>query len=276
MPQSTTISLIALLVSCGTTFVTYIRTYKQDIHDDRKELRELLKRIVALPREQLDITRKYAGDDSAILAFGKTCNEENQLIARQAAQIARRLKSKQESGLTFRIKGAISGAVPVSQNYISATEYLSIGFALNRAYNVQEAKEFLQYAAQTAVDFNDEIAALRNLGYLYFYLGKPEDGRNQYRAASQIFGKYRDYDALVQCRANIETELSWAGTELYANFKTAAMQHLNRAEELVASMPYGAVPGDTMAMMADTRRQFMQSSGMNPEVPPTSPAHPLP
>jgi tetratricopeptide (TPR) repeat protein len=263
MPQSTTISLIALMVSSGTTFVTYIRTYKQDIQDDRRELRQLLERMIAIPREQLEITKKYASDRGTIIAFDQICNQENSLLSRQAAEVARRLKTK-GNGWRSRLRK------PGTSRYVSATEYLSIGLALQRAYNLQGAQEFLQLAASSAVDFNDEIAALRYLGHIYFALGKPEDGRNTFRQASQIFSRYRDYDQFTQFNANIQTEINWAYSEASFSFKSNAGQHLDRAEELIRTAPDG-FDADNWKMQIDQSRQQL-SRGR----PPTQTGAPKP
>ena len=234
MPTSTTISLIALLVSSGTTFVTYIRTYKQDIQENRRELRTLLERLIAIPREKIEFTKRYAGDRDALFAFDQICNQENTLLSRQAAEVARRLKSK----------------------YVSATEYLSIGFALQRAYNLQGAKEFLELASASAADFNDKIAAVRTLAYVYFLMGKPEDGRAKYREAVQIFSEYQGYDQYTQFTTNIQTELNWSNAEASVNYRPAAIEHLDRAEELVNSMPAGFDNDGWRAQVAQARRQF--------------------
>ncbi len=241
MPTSTTISLIALLVSSGTTFVTYIRTYKQDIQDNRRELRTLLERLIAIPREKIEFNQKHAGDREALFAYDQICNQENTLLSRQAAEVARRLKSK----------------------YVSATEYLSIGFALQRAYNLQGAKEFLELASKSATDFNDKIAAIRTLAYIYFLLGKPEDGRAKYREAVQIFSEYQGYDQYTQFTTNIQTELNWSNAEASINYKPAAIEHLERAEELVNVLPPGFDNDGWRMQVAQARQQFnrMQTKG---------------
>ncbi len=45
------VSIMALLFSFGTTYVSYNRTKTQDIQNSRSELRSLLQRIAVLPKE---------------------------------------------------------------------------------------------------------------------------------------------------------------------------------------------------------------------------------
>ena len=244
-----TISLASLAISAGNAY----RTYRQDIHEDRKELRTLLQRLVAIPREKIDATTKYAGNREALFAFDQICNQENTLLSRQAAEIARRLKKKQE-GFLGRLRRLRVGRYPAK--YVSATEFLSIGFALQGAYNLQGALEFLQYAVDYSVDFNDEIAALRTLGYINFLLNLPDTGRQKYRAASQIFGKYPAYDQYTQATANIQTELNWATAEASINDLRAVYEHLDRAEALVNAMPYSPGAEGWKVQVAQARHNF--------------------
>src|SRR2546426_3294976 len=63
---STILSVVALLFSFGTTYVSYHRTSVQDIQSRRQELRGLLQRLAALPKENVDIQKKYANDPASM------------------------------------------------------------------------------------------------------------------------------------------------------------------------------------------------------------------
>ncbi len=124
MQTATLISVIALGFSFGTTAVSLRRTYMQDIQSARQELRGLLERLISIPRENLETMKKYVGDRNTLFSFDQMYNQENTLLSRQAAEIARRLP----------------------QRLVSATEHLAIAFALQRAYNLDGAREFLVLA----------------------------------------------------------------------------------------------------------------------------------
>src|ERR1700722_17195400 len=61
----TIISIIALTFSFGTTYVSYRRTEAQDTQNLRQELRNLLQRLAALPKEYLATMKLYKDDPAA-------------------------------------------------------------------------------------------------------------------------------------------------------------------------------------------------------------------
>src|SRR6266704_384604 len=77
---STVLSIAALLFSFGTTFVSYRRTQVQDIQSTRQELRGLLQRLAALPKENLELNKRYAPDFNAIGIASSFINQENTLL----------------------------------------------------------------------------------------------------------------------------------------------------------------------------------------------------
>ncbi|MCA1629510.1 MAG: hypothetical protein LC785_06080 [Acidobacteria bacterium] len=211
---STTLSILALLFSFGTTYVSYKRTEAQDIQSARVELRGLLQRLSYLPRDNFETSKKYLNDPGAMGTIGGLINQENALLSRQAAELARKLP----------------------KNYVSATEYYSIAQALQAAYNVEGAKEFLGYALESAKDFNDKIAALRSNANLMFITGKPEAGRVEYQKALNIFSGYGEYDDYTKKSTHIWTELSWAYSEANAGFKDLANQHIDSAQSYLSGL----------------------------------------
>ena len=56
---STWISILALLLSFGTAYFSYTRARTQDIQNTRAELRGLLQRLVALPTQLYEASKKY-------------------------------------------------------------------------------------------------------------------------------------------------------------------------------------------------------------------------
>ena len=248
MEKSTTISLIALVISFGTTLVTYVRTYKQDIHDKQKELRELLGRLVAIPRESLEIYKKHAGDQNTLFSFSQLYNQENTLLSRQAAQIARKLPAK----------------------LVSATEYLSIATALQRAYNLVEAREFLLLAETRAAGFNDKIAAIRTLAGLDYVVGEVENGRANFQRALAIFGTYKGYDSYTVTTTHIVTELQWATSEAGVGQMAMAYERLNHAKTIAESLPYSPGAESFKMQVAETFARFSAGGAAKPPMQPSA------
>jgi len=235
---STILSVVALLFSFGTTYVSYHRTAVQDVQSTRQELRGLLQRLAALPKENVDIYKKYADDPASMKIVGGLINQEGTLLARQAAELAKKLPG----------------------DLVSGTEYYSIAIALQNSYDLAGADEFLKYSIQAATDFNTEIAAIRSTAVLQFIQGRPESGRVEYQKALNIFSKYSGYDPFTRASTNVWTELAWAFSEANLGLLALASQHIKSAKALVNGLPRG--PG-TDRLRADVSQAEVQiASGL--------------
>jgi tetratricopeptide (TPR) repeat protein len=218
---STLLSIVALLFSFGTTFVSYKRTESQDLQGTRVELRGLLQRLAALPRENIETAKKYEADASAIATIGGFINQENALLARQAAEIVRKLPPE----------------------YVSATEYHAIGVALQNAYNVESAKDLFTKAIDVSNDLNDRVGALRMRANLLFIMGQPDAGRVDYQRALNVFSDFNKspYNDYTKRSTHIWTELAWAYSEANIGLKEMAMPHVSTAEGYLSGL--AASPG---------------------------------
>jgi hypothetical protein len=230
---STMISVTALLFSFSTTYVSYSRAAAQDVHSTRQELRSLLQRLAALPKENVEIAKKYADDPAAMNMVSGFINQENSLLARQAAELARRLP----------------------ENTVSGAEYYSVAMALQNAYDLAAASEFLGYAISATTDFNTEIAALRMSANLQFIQGHPEAGRVEYQRALGIFSKYPGYDPFTRVSTNVWTELGWAIAEATSG-SPLVRHHVENAELLLNGLPRS--PGADMlrAQISQAKNNF--------------------
>ena len=207
--------MLALLFSFGTTVVSYVRAQNQDVQSARIELRGLLQRLANLPRENVEITKKYEGDPAAIAAIGGFINQENALLARQAAEIASK----------------------IPQKYVSATEYYAIAAALQAAYNIDGAMALVTRAVDTSADLNDRVAALRMRANLLYLSGQPDAGRVDYQRALNVFSDFGNvHDEYTKRSTHIWTELAWAYSEASIGSKDVALQHIGNAENHLSSL----------------------------------------
>lgn len=216
--MSTVLAVVALLFSFGTTYVSYRRTALQDVLSTRQDLRGLLQRLAALPKENVEIQKTYSGDAIVMGQISGLINQENSFLARQAAELAKRLPDEM----------------------LTAGEYHAIAVALQNAYDLKGAAEFIRSsirAADIARDFNTEISAVRVMANLLFIQGHPESGRVEYQKALDIFSKYPDYDPFTRSATHIWTELSWAISEANAGYFPLAKQHVGNAEGHLAGLP---------------------------------------
>lgn len=235
---STIIAVIALIFSFGTTYVSYKRTKALEIQSARQELRGLLQRLAALPKENLEAVKKYAGDPAAALLVGGFINQENAMLSRQASEIARRLPS----------------------DIVSPTEYYAVAIALQNAYELSGAREFLRLslaAAEARSDFNSEIGALRMMASLHFVTGNPEEGRVEYQRARGIFTRYPNFDQYTKVSTNVWTELSWASSEAVARSPMLVHQHLESASSLLAELAPSPGLDALRAQVDQAKNQFM-------------------
>jgi hypothetical protein len=251
----TIISVAALLFSFGTTYVSYRHTETQDIQSQRQDLRGILQRLTALPKENLEMMKRYQGDGFAIGLAGSITNQENAMLARQAAEIARQLPKEK----------------------ISATEYYSIAMAMGNALNFTAQKEFLQLCIENAKDFSDYIAALRASANLEFVSGHPEAGRVRYQEALNVWQKYPGYDQFTKTSTDVWTQLSWAGSEASMGTPLNVNQHIQDAENLLNSLPLGQGSDMLRGQVAQARATFTHGVPAGLSVTPLTPtSHPVP
>jgi tetratricopeptide (TPR) repeat protein len=244
----TVLSVVALLFSFGTTFVSYKRTVSQDIQNARVELRGLLQRLAALPRENVEFTKKYEKvDPAAVASISGSINQENALLARQAAEITTNLPPK----------------------YISATEYYAVGIAMQAAYNFEGAKKLAQKAIDVSTDLNDRVAALRMKANLLYLTGQPDAGRVEYQRALDVFSGFdkTGYDDFTKSSTHLWTELSWAFSEGNIGQKDSAVQHVANAERFLSGLPPGPGTDQLNGQVSQAKIFFAGAGG-----PPTASA----
>jgi hypothetical protein len=234
---STLVATLALLFSFGTTLVSYFRTKAQDVQASRQELRGILQRLNAIPRENLDASKRYATDQNASREVDQLYEEEITMLARQAAEIATNLP----------------------RGVVSATEYYEIAVGLQNSYNLRGAREFLDYARRSATNFTDEVAAMRSTAAIDFSTGQPNAGRQEYQAALDIFGKYPGFDQYTIASTNVATEIGWAMSEARIGQLGLANQHLDNVAGLANGL--AITPGSDAMKMQITQARQMLSRG---------------
>ena len=239
---ATIVSILAFSLSLVTTYFADRRVAAQDVRNAREELRVLLQRLSALPRENLEATKKYEGDPSTVNSLSSLFNQENTMLARQAAELSKRLPT----------------------DMVSATEYYSIAVALQSAYDLRGAAESLQTAVKKAQDFNTEIGARRLLASVEFLAGNQKGGREEYENARKIFAKYKDYDPYTVAQTTVLTELAWAGSEATTGNPSLIAQHLDAADGIAGSLPVSPGARQLRGLVTQARNNM---AGVLPNTP---------
>ncbi len=222
------VSVIALLFSFGTTYVSNQRIEAQDIQALKTELRSMLQQLSTLPSKNFEMNKKYAGDPTAVAFIGGQLNQENSLLAYQAADLIERLPSDK----------------------VTAIEIYSVAVALQSSYEVQKAYEMYGLSYDLAADMNTAVAAKRGIANTLYQLGQPEAGRVQFQDALNIFARYTDHNEFIQQTTHVTTLLNWAGAEANAGFMERSKQRIDEAKNIVNSLPSGPFTSQLVGQVA--------------------------
>jgi len=211
------ISVVALLFSFGTTYVSHKRIESQDIQSLRAELRGMLQQLAMLPSKNFELAKQYSDDPDAIAFMGGQLNQENALLAFQAAELIQKLPEEQ----------------------VTAIEVYGVAIALQYSYEIQKANELYNLSYRIAKDFNTAISAKRGIANSLFQLGQPEAGRVEFQDALNIFSKFQNSNDFIQKTTHIATLLNWMGAEASVGNYNIAKTKVEQAESMVRSLPPG-------------------------------------
>ncbi len=204
---STLIAILALVFSFGTTFVSYTRTKEMDRHAALVELRSLMQRIVAIPRESFELTNEYEGRPIEASQMAGFINNENLILTQQAV--------------------AILNQIP---DLVSGADYYAIGQGFLSSGENDAAIDLFEHAAQRATTATTAVAAYRSLGAAGFIDGQFETGRIAWREAMDIFTtRFADAPISVQHYTHAFTMMRWAQYEAAAGECDAATELIRGA-----------------------------------------------
>jgi tetratricopeptide (TPR) repeat protein len=209
------ISLFALLFSFGTTAVSYYKSGQEEIRSARAELRSMLQRLTALPKDNFELIRKYK-DDPEGQGLSSTLNYENSILARQASEIIDRYP-----------------------NEVSASEYLSVISALLYASDFSKVPQYLEKCLSLTSDPNIRVAALRTFAVYLMNTGKVLEGRHKFEEALSVWNDYKNLTDYFKNNQNAQTEMFWAQTELGIRNLEAAKEHIRKSIEIAKALPAG-------------------------------------
>lgn len=235
----TIISLTALAFSFGTTAVSYKRTTEQDISNTRAELRQVLQRLVELPKEVAISQKTYSSDESLSAVISGLINQENSFLVAQTDGIMKR----------------------IPEGVITAGEYYSIGLAYQYSYHLSKAKEYFAKSydlSAGSLDFNTEIASLRSGASLSFATGELSQGRAAFQKALEIFVRYPSFDQFTKLTTNIYTQISWAASETSFGDESQARRQIETAERFLIDLPSSPQTTQLRSQVASVKAELDQ------------------
>lgn len=184
------VAIMAVLFSFGTAIASYLQISSQDRRAARSELRQLIQRMSALPKENIELTKTYEKDVTTTNVLSGFINQEYGVIARQAAEIIDRIPGD-----------------------VSANEYHAVALALFNSNSVEMVPALVERGLAKARDYPAELELLRLYGNVLILAGDLEKGRARYQEALSLSKKYNiPYTAYIMSSDAI-TEMNWASSE---------------------------------------------------------------
>ena len=144
------VSLLALGFAFYTNDKSENRASREEEHAQRAELRGLIQRLTALPKENRELARQ---DPSAWRQLSGSLQQETLILARQSSELIRQLPGQ-----------------------VTSEEYIAVAFALSSASQPTESEELTLEGLKVAKDASGEATLLRQLGAIRFINGDPRTG----------------------------------------------------------------------------------------------------
>jgi hypothetical protein len=210
---SSLVAVVALVFSFGTTYVSYQHTAKQDTQAARAALRALLQRATSLPKENLELFKKYQDSPADAQQLSSFINQENTILAAQALELIDELG-----------------------DVVSASELLAASYAAGTAGMLPAAERLTALAATRASNFTDAVAALRTQAAQAYAYGNLVAGQAHYTEALSIFSRFPNPSQDIKHFTHLQTEGAWAYSEMGAGRCEPARQHLLEARGYVARL----------------------------------------
>jgi len=211
---ATVVAAVALGVSLVSSLISMWHTEVKDKQDAHLDLRTVLQRLLALPKESIDLRDKYKGS-SDLDTINLALNLEMTFLASQGALLARKLGEK----------------------LVTVPEYLTLARAQCDVFNYTAQSEFIEHALNLANTANDLIAALRDAATFQFARGNYDAGRAKLSQALATFETYKGYDPGTVAVTKAQIRYNWAQLEgAIGNFE-GAQQQLTEAMDMLAQAP---------------------------------------
>jgi tetratricopeptide (TPR) repeat protein len=212
---SVLVSVLALAFSFGTTIVSERRLAREDDHEARVELRSLIQRLTALPKENFDLSRNYRKDPVAVQQLSGFTKLENTVLSKQAAELTNRIAED-----------------------VTATEYYTISIALENSGFTHQSGELAARGVEAAEDAQEEVELLRLYGNHLFMIGDTKAGRDRYQQAMEVFEHYPEKNSSVVADTHLNTQLFWAEIELNSGQCRQARSHFDSARSYLLQLKY--------------------------------------
>jgi len=224
---SSWLAIIAIVFSLGTTAISAYNSYREDIRANRREAREIIQRLQALPAEQFDLMSKYknSADGQALSAM---LIAENVLLA-----------------------------IERYPDSFTSVEYFAVAGALAIAnINTDKALAFYKKALEIADDANEYISTLNKMAQLHYNKGNFDEGGKCYQLGTEAWEKYEESDIIFKLTIDAQTYLNWSSSLIFIGKPDEAKEKIKLAKEKIDMMP-DTVPMKDSLLLYMKEQQYM-------------------
>jgi tetratricopeptide (TPR) repeat protein len=209
------LSFASTMLSFTTTVVSEYRLRQERVRNDRAELRSYLQRIIALPKESLELRSRFSELEAGQLTGYLTA--ENELLVRQAVELITLLPEAK----------------------VSATEILLVTHALLTSGDYESARQFLVLAEPKARISFERLAIARGWALLEFAQGNAEQGRAWYQRGLQLIDQYPSQNTGQDNWLRAEMYMYWASSEMVLGLCEEAQAYMQEALKYLDILPAG-------------------------------------
>ena len=212
---ATWISILALVVTIANSIFTSTQQHNEDVRSNRRDVRAIIQRLIKLPIENFELMERNKNNPSG-QALNSMINQENVLLANQAAELIERFPSSFDS-----------------------PEYFAIANALQNSNIIAKVPGMYRHAIESAANANDYVAASRGYGGYLYNQGSHTEARSQYQNAIDVWKIFPERNPTTVNYFDLMTYMIWAYSAFNAGQGVEAKEYLKKAEETLARLPQG-------------------------------------
>ncbi len=210
------VSVLALGFAFYTNHEAENRVSREEQHAQRAELRSLIQRLSALPKENFQLRQK---NPSEWRQLSGPIQRETLILARQSSELIHELAGR-----------------------VTSEEYVAVAFALSSAGQTVESEELTEEGLKAGPkDAAGEATLLRQLGNLRYANGDPKGGRERFAQAMEVYERYPMENRSAVANNATFTEIDWSETELSHRQCSEAWQHIMAAKKFDSTNAWRSV-----------------------------------
>jgi hypothetical protein len=204
------LSVCAFMLSIYSTVYGHSRDSFQEKQQARQTLNTVSQRLLALPKEGVEITEKYKDNIIASNYITPLLTVETDTLVSTMKDLMARYPS----------------IATDSDKYVLA-------WSLKQVNRLPESEDLFRQLANTATYPNGAVAGYRELAVLQFSRGNPRKGKALYENAVSVLDlRFPDLNPLVKASYNQRTYILLANMQLVARNCNEAQSALDRAKEI--------------------------------------------